>query len=308
MKSDKKNMPRRKNRTTSRGGGIPVKQYEFLNKHIVYEYLNAHTNLSLNPLVIGYERCKSTKTAIGPLTRNRYIMQYVFEGRGTLKVANRTYNIGKNTLMFLPIEEIAYAPDPEDPWAYLWIEFTGQHAGALLESAGLTARSPIFVPDDPDEMFSLFAEMIDGIHRTENRDFYYLFCTANLMKILHVILCRRNSAEIKRGNDENRLQPVLDYLDKHFADPDLTVKRICEIFYWSPSYLSRVFKKVVHISPIKYINQLRIRKAQRMLDGKQFNISTIAYACGYQSPYYFSLEFKRYVGVAPSRYVPQSTE
>ena len=86
--------------------------YGFLQKQVVFEYLKTQTNLSLNPLIIGFERCKSTKGTIGPIQRNRYIFQYVIEGKGSLKLRGKTYDIGKDTLMFLPIEEITYMPDP----------------------------------------------------------------------------------------------------------------------------------------------------------------------------------------------------
>ena len=64
----------------------------------------------------------------------------------------------------------------------------------------------------------------------------------------------------------------------------------------------------MNISPSKYIIELRIKKAQEMLQSNCFKISTIAYACGYSSPYYFSLEFKRAVGISPSKYQPVAIE
>lgn len=92
-----------------------MKSYKFLKHHIVFEYLDSDSTLSLNPLVIGYERCESTKGVIGPLTRTRYVFQYVFKGKGTLTVANKTYKIGKDTLFFLPVENVSYAPNKSDP-------------------------------------------------------------------------------------------------------------------------------------------------------------------------------------------------
>ena len=102
-----------------------MKEYGFLNNHIIYEYLNTYPNLSLNPLVIGYERCKSNKGVTG-LRKNCYILQFVIDGCGTLSLRGKTYKIEKNSLMLLPMEEVSYAPDKDDPWSYIWIEFTGQ--------------------------------------------------------------------------------------------------------------------------------------------------------------------------------------
>lgn len=286
-----------------------MKSYKFLKHHIVFEYLDSDSTLSLNPLVIGYERCESTKGVIGPLTRTRYVFQYVFKGNGTLTVANKTYKIGKDTLFFLPVENVSYAPNKSDPWEYLWIEFTGLHASNLLKTAKLSAQNPIFRPKDPDEFFGVFADMIEDCVTNKQRKYYQYACAASLMKIFYFIIKQQNEgASTAKGKEENKILPIVQYIEAHYFENDLSLKKISEKFFFSPPYLSRIFKKVMNISPSKYIIELRIKKAQEMLQSNCFKISTIAYACGYSSPYYFSLEFKRAVGISPSKYQPVAIE
>ncbi len=284
-----------------------MKEYGFLNNHIIYEYLSTYPNLSLNPLVIGYERCKSNKGVTG-LRKNCYILQFVISGCGTLSVRGKTYKIEKNSLMLLPMEEVSYAPDKDDPWSYIWIEFTGSQANSLLSGVGLDADSPVFVPQNAEEIYELFADMIEGIYRAKRQDCYGLYCAATLMKIFYFVALQTHAEETAPMTEESKITPVIQFIQEHYAEPDFTVQKVCDHFFWSPSYLTRIFKKIMNIPPMKYVVQLRMEKAQKMLDSHSFTIAAIAYACGYNSPYYFTLEFKRYVGTPPSKYQAKKVE
>lgn len=70
----------------------------------------------------------------------------------------------------------------------------------------------------------------------------------------------------------------------------------------SHSYLSEVFKEKYGISPVEYLNTLRLDKAKELMKISEFNFSQIAENIGYQNVYYFSRIFKKKTGVAPSEY------
>ena len=126
-----------------------------------------------------------------------------------------------------------------------------------------------------------------------------------LVSTAYIITQQSESIMTETGEKAN-INSIVQYIDANFSDPELSLKKISDEFFFSPPYLSRIFKKAMNISPSKYIIQLRINKAKRMLQINQFKIANIAYACGYTSPYYFSLEFKRIVGMSPSKYKQKS--
>ena len=55
---------------------------------------------------------------------------------------------------------------------------------------------------------------------------------------------------------------------KHYAEK-LTLTSIASQFYISPYYLSRLFKKTINLSLIEYINGVRIKAAQNMIEKDQ---------------------------------------
>lgn len=278
-----------------------MKNYKFLKNHLIYEFLDSDVPLGVDPLIIGYERCPSDKEVLH-LHKMHYVFTYVFNGKGTLIVGGKTYQVEKNTLLFFPAENITYYPDKNDPWEYMWIEFMGTNTGELLKRANLSAQTPIFRPNQPQKFFEIFANIIEECVIEKQHNNYQYACVASLLQLFYLIIRQRNESFITENEEKNKILAILQYIDTHYSDPDISLKSISNEFFFSPPYLSRMFKKHMNISPVKYIIQQRINKAKKMLQSNQFKIANIAYACGYSSPYYFSLEFKRIVGVSPSKY------
>jgi YesN/AraC family two-component response regulator len=58
----------------------------------------------------------------------------------------------------------------------------------------------------------------------------------------------------------------------------------------------------MQISPVKYINSLRIEKAKAMLKNSNFSVEEIAYCVGINDRFYFSRIFKKELGISPTEY------
>lgn len=70
----------------------------------------------------------------------------------------------------------------------------------------------------------------------------------------------------------------------------------------SSSYLCRVFKEETGVNINTYINNLRMAKAVRLLEDKNYYIKEVAISVGFDDQLYFSRLFKKYYGVTPSQY------
>ena len=283
-----------------------MKKYKFLKNRLMYEFLNSNMSLDLDPIIIGYERCSNNKKEI-TFKKMHYVFTYVFKGKGSYSVDGKTYAIGKDNLLLFPPEQVTYSPDKNEPWEYMWIEFTGSKANELLNKAGLSAQNPVFKPKNPEKFFELFADLLENCIADELRNNYQYACAASLMQMFFLIITQQSESTMTENGEKTSINSIIQYIYANYSDPELSLKKISDKFFFSPPYLSRIFKKAMNISPSQYIIQLRINKAKRMLQNNQFKIANIAYSCGYSSPYYFSLEFKRIVGLSPSKYKQQTT-
>ena len=61
-------------------------------------------------------------------------------------------------------------------------------------------------------------------------------------------------------------------------------------------------KKITNMSPIQYLQFLRIQKAKTLLKEDRLNITDVAFNCGFSSSQYFNRIFKRYTDLSPQEY------
>jgi AraC-like DNA-binding protein/quercetin dioxygenase-like cupin family protein len=102
-------------------------------------------------------------------------------------------------------------------------------------------------------------------------------------------------------SDNQRLRPVLRYLDEHFAKV-ITARGLAEQFAMSERTLSRLFQTELSISFLQYLKQLRMVKAVEMILQTEITLSEIAYATGYQSLSAFSNTFQQFTNLRPSQF------
>lgn len=67
----------------------------------------------------------------------------------------------------------------------------------------------------------------------------------------------------------------------------------------SERYLRKLFSFYLNLSPLDYLNQIRINKAIELLRNTELSVKEISFLCGFQSPQYFSRLFKQQTGTAP---------
>lgn len=83
------------------------------------------------------------------------------------------------------------------------------------------------------------------------------------------------------GRVTNRIvSQIQGYIAEHYAEK-LTLTSIANQFYISPYYLSRLFKKTINLSLIEYINGVRIKAAQNMIEKTNESISSVAEKTGF---------------------------
>ncbi|MFZ2782185.1 MAG: substrate-binding domain-containing protein [Rectinemataceae bacterium] len=96
------------------------------------------------------------------------------------------------------------------------------------------------------------------------------------------------------------------YVDEHYRDP-LSLKLLSARFGISAAYLGKVFKESSGVSFASYLNERRIRAAERILASRRVKAKDVAMAVGYSEPNYFYSMFKKITGHYPSEISPDDT-
>ncbi len=102
-------------------------------------------------------------------------------------------------------------------------------------------------------------------------------------------------------SDSNRLNKVYKFVNNNFHN-DITLKDASTIANLSPSAFCRYFKKSANKTFIKFLNEIRVAHACRLLIEDDLPVSGIGYSCGYSNISYFIRQFKLITGFTPLTY------
>lgn len=92
---------------------------------------------------------------------------------------------------------------------------------------------------------------------------------------------------------------VENYIHDHICE-DLSLMSIARMFYISPIYLSRLFKKETGRLYIDYLTDLKMNAAVRLLQSTDMMVYEVADKLGYKDSKYFSRLFEKKIGCRPS--------
>lgn len=98
-----------------------------------------------------------------------------------------------------------------------------------------------------------------------------------------------------------RLQLMLQYIQEHYQER-ITLEDIAGSVHIGKSTMMQIFHRYIHLSPIAYLIQYRIRKAAQLLKTTEKSIAAIAEETGFDSSTYFCRQFKAYYQVTPTEY------
>lgn len=120
--------------------------------------------------------------------------------------------------------------------------------------------------------------------------------------IIEMLLSRFLANSVKSVQTEDfRILKSLSYIRKHI-DQKISVPDLAALCLLSEYHFLRLFKREIKTSPINYINQKKIERAQLLLVVYKKSIKEIAYSLSFENVSYFTRLFKNVVGKTPSKY------
>lgn len=108
-------------------------------------------------------------------------------------------------------------------------------------------------------------------------------------------------SEVYFNEKRNMLAETLKYIDSNFTD-ELRIRQLALKSYLSPDYFRKVFKEITGLTPIEYVNSIRMSKASKLLEDDRIPIARVAEMVGINDVNYFSRLFKAIFGYSPSEY------
>lgn len=109
---------------------------------------------------------------------------------------------------------------------------------------------------------------------------------------------------IRQKNGFDQVRPALEYIRNHYAEP-MKIAEIASVCHMSESHFRRLFEDNIGMTPVEYLNQVRVKKACDLIKKTGNSMEEIAAKVGFTTTSTFNRNFKRMIGTSPYQWKKQ---
>ena len=232
----------------------------------------------------------------GPAVRSCNIIHLVLSGKGYFTAGAETYEIGAGqAFIIFEGERVEYHADRENPWSYVWIDFSGEAATELLSKTGFSKEKRV----TPVMETEGFLQIFERLREPATTDSEKLMRLSVFFELVAKI-SKYFPSENRKDEEQSVAEIAKRLIGRNFTSSECRVEKIAEIVDISRSQLYRSFMDEFGSSPKAYIDTLRVDLARKLLTRTDMSVSEISYSVGYSEPLYFSTAFRKATGLSPS--------
>ena len=219
--------------------------------------------------------------------RNYDALSFRIDGNADYQHVKQNYQVKKHDILFVPAH-YDYTLNANKQETVLVIHF-------FIENSSFD-KMDIFSPSNPDIFERLFTELC-AICRQKPIG-YKARMLSLFYKIAEQIAIQDYNLHLLLNPP--KLQSALTFLHKNFTDPETNVASCAKYINTSTVYLRKIFNSSLNISPLKYLNNLRMNYAIDLIKTGYYSIEEVANLSGFYDPKYFSSLYKKKLGILPS--------
>lgn len=124
------------------------------------------------------------------------------------------------------------------------------------------------------------------------------------VKALVMELARRSdevpvkSAIDPKGSNMSQISASLDYINNNYFN-QMKAKEIAQVCGMSETHFRRVFEEYMNMSPMEYVNLIRIQRACELMKKTNDSMDEVANKCGFATTSTFNRNFKKFLNTSP---------
>lgn len=131
---------------------------------------------------------------------------------------------------------------------------------------------------------------------------YKYKCTAMLYHLLYLFKQQTHNDMLHYANANDRISIALDYIHDNYKKKQISITDLAKEASFSEAYFRRLFKKIYHVSPNRYIMNLRLEYAAQLLQSQLYTIAEVSDRSGFHDVKYFERCFKQKYMETPGKY------
>lgn len=259
----------------------------------------------------------SWKTADQPITflhfHNCIEIGYCYSGSGIIRVENKVlpFETGDISIICPNTMHLSQSNQGlESTWEYLYIDpnlllkdfFPAGFPNAECLMHDSKEFKNIIKRNDSSKIQFLVLNMLEEI-RSKKENYSASIkglCLALMMELTRLNPIKSEGRESK-SEGGRIIVPALEYIHQHYMDK-LKVETLANCCHLSITHFRRTFQGVMGMSPLEYLNHIRIRKSCELLYHTDESILNVSLLSGFPTVSSYNRHFHKAIGVSPLKW------
>lgn len=214
----------------------------------------------------------------------------------------RRYDFANGKSLFVGENDLIYLPKGSD-YTVTALSFGGCYAINFDISKQVSFAPFVVHVKNAGEFLAAF-QRAERVWKAKQHGFQ-MKCKEALYHILNQ-LQKEYTAEYMATSKAELLSPALAYIRENYTAKRCGIAELAAMCRVTPEYFRRIFGKFYGVSPLRYINGLRLSRAKELISSGLCSVGEAAELSGYRDAAYFSREFKKHFGAPPVTFLPEA--
>lgn len=233
---------------------------------------------------------------------------YCHYGEGDLVIEDDSYRFGPEMVSCIPANFLHVTKSDANVvafWEYIYInpeDMLKNCHKAPSEIMGILEavnQKAFFVKAEENPIFVTLVSAIFGEMRHKSE--YHQECVRGMVYSLLFEIARFNGKKASRTSGRNgslQLENAIEYVEKNYPN-NFKIADLANECHMSETHFRRIFQEKMNMTPIEYVNFVRIKKACELIDKTDISMEDVAEKVGFITPSTFNRNFRRIIGTSP---------
>jgi AraC-like DNA-binding protein len=230
-----------------------------------------------------------------------FFFQFTLAGWGHLELEAgepERMDAGAAFFAMLPSKHRYYLPRGSPGWTFGWI---GVYQPYFVQRVmrQVATSGPVLRLEPDSKLFASAMRLVRGAFKKDYRDRF----DVELALFEFVVEYERLAHELSDSEPERA--KLLETLRRRIMENPTQAFRVEALAAeqgMSRSHFSHFFRALTGLTPARFVNDVRIQEASRLLSSSQAPLKRIAEACGFSSVNHFCKVFRRFKHITPEAY------
>lgn len=236
---------------------------------------------------------------------------YCHYGDGDLVIEDDQYRFDTGVVSCIPANFLHVTRSDTNVkafWEYIYIdpedilEQWGKSEQEIQDIVEVISKKAFFIKAEENPMIVTLVRAV--FEEMQHSSEHYRDCVRGMVYALLFEIVRYNGREagqILGKNNSLQLESAIEYVGKNYAN-NFKVADLANECHMSETHFRRVFQEKMNMTPVEYVNFVRVKKACELIDRTDISMEDVAEKVGFITPSTFNRNFRRIIGTSPYRW------